>query len=71
MGSRSVHPKQHLDLLNHFLHSEAEMSRLTDRLQANSQTDRDTANIGNNSLNLMHSMQPKNQMQVYCFLESY
>jgi len=35
-----------------FLHSEAEVSRVTDR-----QTD--TANIGNNSQHLMHSMQPK------------
>jgi len=38
----------------------ADLSHMTDR-----QTDRltDTANIGNNSLNLMHSMQPKNQLQ--------
>jgi len=48
----SVQPKQHLDLFSHFLHSEAELSRVTDR-----QTD--TAIIGNNSLHLMHSMQPK------------
>jgi len=47
-GSWSVQP---------FLHSEVKLSHVTDRL-----TDRqtDTANIGNNSLHLMHSMQPKN-----------
>jgi len=45
-GSESVQP---------FLHSETVLSRVTDRL-----TDwrTDTAHIGNNSLELMHSMQP-------------
>jgi len=44
-----------------FLHSEAELSRVADK-----QTDRltDTAHIGNNSLHLMHSMQPNNCLVV-------
>jgi len=41
------------------LHSEAELTEPRDR-QTGGQTDRDTAHIDNNSLHLMHSMQPKN-----------
>jgi len=42
-------------------HAAADFSRVTDR-----PTDRltDTANIGKNSLLLMHSMQPKNETRV-------
>jgi len=52
-GSRSVQP---------FSHGEAELSRVTDR-----PTDRrtDSANIGNNSLHLVHSMQPKSLGPTY------
>jgi len=47
--------KQHLDQFTQFLHSEAELSRVTDRLT-------DTAIIGNNSLHLVNLMQPINKM---------
>jgi len=40
-------------------HNEAELSRVTERMT-------DTAHIGNNSLHLMHSMQPKNRRGNRC-----
>jgi len=45
-----------LDLFSRFLHSETELSRVTDRLTERT----DTAITCNNSLHLVHSMQPKN-----------
>jgi len=53
MGSRTVHPKQHLNLFSHF----CTVKQSWAAWQTDWQTD--TGIINNNSLNLMHSMQLK------------
>jgi len=50
MGPQECLPQTASWSVQPFLDSEAELSRVTD----------DTTNIGNNSLHLMHLMQPKN-----------
>jgi len=53
MGSQECSPQTSFWSVQPFLHSEAEMSCVTDRLT-------DAVNIGQNRLHLMHSMQPNN-----------
>jgi len=60
LGPQSIYPKQEVDPLSRLLHSEAKLSRVTDRLtvrRTHRQTDK--AIIGNNNLHFMHSRSVK------------
>jgi len=59
----SVHPKQHLDLFSHFCTVKPRWATWQTDWRTGWQTD--TAHIGNNSLHLMHSIQPKTTIAIF------